>query len=310
MLKQVFKILLLTIACTPAMAQELNCTVKVMGDAIQGQGQDKEVFRNMQMAITEFMNTRKWTEDQFSPQEKINCNILLNLTQTLPGVQNGFSATLTIQASRPVFNSSYMSQTVKHVDKEVQFSFNQFSPLEFNDNRVTGNNVYTSNLPAILAFYAYIVIGLDYESFSPKGGEVFFKKAQNIVNNAPEQGKTLSGWKAAEGNFNRYWLADQLLNPRFQAFRSLWYSIHRQGLDNMYSQPKESQMVILSSINTLSQLQKENPGAMLLQFFFNAKSDEFASVVAQQEEANRAQYINTLVQIDVPNTQKYNGLKK
>ena len=110
MLKQVFKILLLTIACTPAMAQELNCTVKVMGDAIQGQGQDKEVFRNMQMAITEFMNSRKWTDDQYAPQEKISCNILLNLTQTLPGVQNGFNATLTIQSSRPVYNSSYMSQ--------------------------------------------------------------------------------------------------------------------------------------------------------------------------------------------------------
>lgn len=310
MLKQLFNILLLTILTTGATAQELNCTVKVMSDGIQGQGQDKEVFRSMQQAIQDFMNSRKWTEDQFAPQEKINVNILINVTQTLPGIQNGFSAQLTIQSSRPVYNSSYMSQMVKHVDKELQFSYNQFAPLEFNDNRVAGNNVYVSNLPAVLAFYAYLMIGLDYESFAPKGGQELFKKAQNIVNNAPEQGKTITGWKAVEGNQNRYWIIDQILSPRFQAYRSLWYSIHREALDNMYKQPEESQKIILTSINTLSQLQKENPGSILLQFFFNAKSDEFASVVAQQTEANKALYISMLGQIDVPNSQKYNSLKK
>lgn len=310
MLKQLFNILLLTILTTGATAQELNCTVKVMSDGIQGQGQDKEVFRSMQQAIQDFMNSRKWTEDQFAPQEKINVNILINVTQTLPGIQNGFSAQLTIQSSRPVYNSSYMSQMVKHVDKEVQFSYNQFAPLEFNDNRVAGNNVYVSNLPAVLAYYAYLMIGLDYESFAPKGGQELFKKAQNIVNNAPEQGKTITGWKAVEGNQNRYWIIDQILSPRFQAYRSLWYSIHREALDNMYKQPEESQKIILTSINTLSQLQKENPGSILLQFFFNAKSDEFASVVAQQTEANKALYISMLGQIDVPNSQKYNSLKK
>lgn len=291
-------------------AQEINCTVKVMGDGIQGQGQDKDVFLNMERAITEFMNTRKWTDDQYSPQEKINCNILLNLTQTLSGIQNGFAATLTIQSTRPVYNTNYKSTLVKHVDKEVQFSYNQFQPLEFNDNRVVGNNAYVSNLPAVLAYYAYLVIGLDYESFSPKGGEEYFKRAQNIVNNAPEQGKVITGWKAVEGNHNRYWLADQLLNPRFQALRSVWYSMHRESLDSMYLKPEPARDRILNSINTLSQLQKENPGAILLQFFFNAKSDEFASVVAQQPQEKRGLYISMLSQMDVPNTQKYNSLKK
>ncbi|MBW7913969.1 MAG: DUF4835 family protein [Taibaiella sp.] len=316
MLKQLFKIsfvleliALLAYGAT-SQAQELNCTVKVMSDAIQGQGQDKEVFRSMQQAITDFMNTRKWTNDQYAPQEKINCNILINVTQTLPGIQNGFAATITIQSSRPVYNTNYTSQMVKHVDKDVQFSYNQFQPLEFNDNRVVGNNAYVSNLPAVLAYYAYLVIAFDYESFSPKGGQEYFKKAQNIVNNAPEQGKTITGWKAVEGNHNRYWIVDQVLNPRFQALRSVWYSMHRDALDNMYKDPAESQKTILNSINTLSQLQKENPGSILLQFFFNAKSDEFASVIAQQPEANRGLYITMISQIDVPNTQKYNSLNK
>lgn len=313
MLKRLYKILLIPVLFAIAdisSAQELNCTVKVMSEGIQGQGQDKEVFRSMEKAITDFMNTRKWTNDQYTPQEKVNCNILINVTQTLPGVQNGFAATLTIQSSRPVYNTSYTTQMVKHVDKELQFSYNQFQPLEFNDNRVVGNNAYVSNLPAVLAYYAYLVIAFDYESFSPKGGQEYFKKAQNIVNNAPEQGKTISGWKAVEGNHNRYWIVDQVLNPRFQALRSVWYSMHRDALDNMYKDPAESQKTILNSINTLSQLQKENPGSILLQFFFNAKSDEFASVIAQQPEANRSLYITMIGQIDVPNAQKYNSLNK
>lgn len=310
MLKRVLHIIILSLASLTAGAQELNCTVKVMSDAIQGRGADKEVFNTMQNAITEFMNTRKWTSDQFAPNEKIECNILLNITSTLGGVQNGYSATLTIQASRPVYNTSYTSQIVKYVDKEVQFAYNQFSPLEFNDNRVTGNNAFISNLPAVLAYYAYLVIGFDYDSFAPKGGTEYFKKAQNVVNNAPEQGKTISGWKAVEGNFNRYWLTDQILNPRFQAIRSVWYSMHREALDNMYTEPEKSRDIILKSINTLSQLQKENPGAAILQFFFNAKSDELASVIAQLPEQNRGLYITMLQQIDVPNAQKYNSLRK
>lgn len=315
MLKRPYKISFVVVAAMllfagVAGAQELNCIVKVMADGIQGQGQDKEVFRGMEKAITDFMNTRKWTEDQYNPQEKINCNILINVTQTLPGVQNGFAATITIQSSRPVYNSSYTSQMVKHVDKDVQFSYNQFQPLEFNDNRVVGNNAYVSNLPAVLAYYAYLVIAFDYESFAPKGGQEYFKKAQNIVNNAPEQGKTITGWKAVEGNHNRYWIVDQILSPRFQALRSVWYSMHREALDNMYAQPAESQKIILNSITTLSQLQKENPGSILLQFFFNAKSDEFASVIAQQPEANRGLYITMIGQMDVPNVQKYNSLNK
>lgn len=310
MLKRLFSTILFVAAAHCSMqAQELNCVVKVMADGIQGQGTDKEIFNTMQQAITEFMNSRKWTEDQYTPQERINCNILLNVTQTLQGIQNGYSATLTIQSTRPVYNTDYSTQMVKYVDKELQFAYNPFSPLEFNDNRVSGNNAFVSNLTAVLAYYAYLVIGLDYDSFEKDGGTEYFKKAQNIVNNAPEQGKTISGWKAVEGNYNRYWITDQILNPRFKAMRTVWYSYHREAMDNMYEKPDESQKIILNTINTLSQLQRENPGAVLLQFFFNAKSDEYASVVAQQPEQNKGLYITMLSTIDVPNTQKYNGLK-
>lgn len=309
MRKLLLNIIIILSTVITAKAQELNCTVKVMADAIKGNVADKEVFNTMEQSINDFMNTRKWTDDQYTSNEKINCNILLNVTKPLAGVQNGYTATLTIQATRPVYNTSYNSQIFKHVDKEVDFVYNQFSPLEFNDNRVSGNNAYVSNLSAVLAYYAYMVLGFDYDSFSPQGGTEYFKKAQNIVNNAPEQGKSIRGWTAVEGNFNRYWLSDQILNPRFQAIRSVWYSMHREALDNMYQEPEASQDIILKSISTLSQVQKENPGSAILQLFFNAKSDEFASVVAQVPADKRTLYITMLSQIDVPNTQKYNGLK-
>lgn len=307
MQKTLCSILLLLLSSMIVNAQELNCRVRVMHDKIQNV--DKELFNNMERSLNEFMNTRKWTDDQFGPDEKIECNILLNVTGTLSGVQNGFQGTLNIQASRPVYNSSYSSPLINFIDRDVIFAYSQFNTLQFDDNRVSGNDPYVANLTALLAYYAYLVIGLDYDSFSPKGGTDYFKKAQNIVNNAPEQGKSIVGWKAVEGNKNRYWITDQILNPRFQALRGFWYNMHREGLDNMYKKPDESRMLILNGINTLSQLQKENPGAILLQFFFNAKSDEFASLLAQLPADQRGLYITMLQQIDVPNAQKYNSLK-
>lgn len=307
MQKTLCSILLLLLSSMIVSAQELNCRVRVMHDKIQNV--DKELFNNMERSLNEFMNSRKWTDDQFGPDEKIECNILLNVTGTLSGVQNGFQGTLNIQASRPVYNSSYSSPLINFIDRDVIFAYSQFNTLQFDDNRVSGNDPYVANLTALLAYYAYLVIGLDYDSFSPKGGTDYFKKAQNIVNNAPEQGKSIVGWKAVEGNKNRYWITDQILNPRFQALRGFWYNMHREGLDNMYKKPDESRMLILNGINTLSQLQKENPGAILLQFFFNAKSDEFASLLAQLPADQRGLYITMLQQIDVPNAQKYNSLK-
>lgn len=305
-----FRYVLLTAAMlgiSQLQAQELNCQVKVMYDKIQAQGTDRDLFKNLERAITEFINTHKWTDDQFGSNEKIDCNILLNLTTKIDA--QTFGGTLNIQSSRPVFNSGYNTPIVNFVDRDIQFSYSQFAPLQFNDNRVSGNNALESNLTAILAFYSYLILGLDYESFSPKGGQDIFKKAQNVVNGAPEQGKTITGWKAVEGNKNRYWIIDQMLSPRFATYREFWYSLHREALDNMYKKPDESRKVVLGGITKLSQLNKENPGSILLQFFFNAKSDEMAGIITQVPKESRAQYITMLQQMDVPNTQKYNQLR-
>ncbi len=294
MQKKLFNIILLSLIAINSFAQELNCKVKVMYDRIQGI--DKQVFTGMERNITEFMNTRKWTTDQFQMNERIECNILINLTSQIE--QDAFEATINIQASRPVFNTSYNSSLVNFIDREFKFRFNQFTPLQFDDNRVVGNDPFASNLTATLAYYAYLVIGLDYDSFAPNGGTDYFKKAQNIINNAPESGKAITGWKAVDGNKNRYWIIDQILNPRF-----------KEGLDKMSTTPLESRKIILETLPQLVQLNRDNPSSILLQFFFSAKSDEFASLVAQEEQGEKTKYISMLQQIDVPNIQKYNNIK-
>lgn len=307
MLRKLCSLLVFMLCSVNLFSQELNCKVKVLAVAIQNV--DKEVFTTMEKSISDFMNTRKWTTDEYGTNEKIDINIMINLQSKSPD-DDVYNATLNIQASRPVFNSSYTSPTVNFVDKDIVFKYSQFTPLQFDDNRIVGSDPLASNLTAVLAFYAYLVIGLDYDSFSPNGGSAYLKRAQNVVNNAPEQGKQIPGWKAVEGNRNRYWIIDQLLSPRFQEVRNYFYTIHRDGFDKMYTQPDVARQNILAGIAKLHQVNKENPSSILIQFFFNAKSDELAKVVAQVPKEERAQYITMLSQMDVPNSQKYQALSR
>lgn len=298
---------LLMIANTFCNAQELVCKVKVMYSAIQNV--DKQVFATMEKAISDFMNTRKWTNDEFAANERIDVNLMINLTGK-SAEEDLYFATLSLQAARPVYNTSYSSPLVNYLDKDFVFKYTQFNAIQFDENRISGSDPMAANLPAVLAYYTYMILGLDYDSFSQKGGEEMFKKAQNVVNNAPEQGKSIPGWKAVEGNKNRYWLVDQILNPRFVDFRSYWYSMHREGFDKMAQKPDEAKQKILDGISKLSQLNKENPASMLMQFFFAAKSSELSKVVATAPKMQRATYVSQLSQMDVPNSAKYQLLNR
>jgi hypothetical protein len=288
-----------------ASSQEINCKIKIMSDRIQNV--DKQIFTNIESNIRDFINQRKWTNDEFQAEERIDMNILINLlTKTEDDI---YSATFSIQTSRPVYNTSYTSPLVNHVDKDVVFKLNQFTQILFDENRISGNDAMTSNLSALIAYYVYISLGLDYDSYKLNGGTVYYNKALNIVNNAPEEGKSISGWKAIEGTKNRYWIIDQLLNPRFAGLRSYLYTYHREGFDQFSTKPEEAKTKILSGIPTLGLIQRENPGAFLLHFFFNAKSDELTKLLALIPQDKRGTYINLLMQMDVTNANKYNNLK-
>jgi hypothetical protein len=309
MLRKLFSIALLCVLYTASPAQEFNCQVTVMHDKISGTGVDPQVYTGLQKALTELINGHKWTTDEFSASERIELKILLNLTgNNVNGDKDAYGATMSIQASRPVYNSGYTSPLINYVDKDVVFHFTTFSPLNFDDNQVSGTDPMTSNLTAIVGYYCYMVLGLDYDSFAPQGGSAYFKKAQNVVNNAPD-GKGITGWKPGENQRNRYWLVDQFLNSRFEDARRFWYTMHREGLDSMSQKPSESRTRILTNIRKLYQVNRENPSSILIQFMFNAKSDELVHLLAQAPKQERGQYITLLDALDVPNAPKYNALR-
>lgn len=286
-------------------AQELRANVSVQAAQLST-GTDKKIFSTLQSALAEFLNNRRWTDDAFTPAERIECNVLLNVTQALGN--NTYKASLTIQATRPVFNAGYTTSILNTQDNNIVFKYIEFQPLEFNEQRIVANDPLVSNLTASLAYYIYIILGMDYDSFSPRGGDNFFKKALNIVNNAPD-GKDISGWKAFEGNRNRYWLQDNLLNVKFARFHDVMYQYHRQGLDQMYEDVNKGRAAVMNCLNMLMGIHEEMPNSMLLQVFFNAKSDELLKIFSKappQEKIRAGQMLSVL---DVPNANKYQQLR-
>ncbi|HVI46549.1 MAG TPA: DUF4835 family protein [Chitinophaga sp.] len=293
-----------TLCCLPASSQEIRANVTVLANQVQGV--DKKMFTTLQTALKEFINNRHWTDDAFTPAERIECNFLLNVTAS--NGNNTFSGSLTIQATRPVFNAGYVTSLLNTQDNNVAFRYVEFQPLEFSDNRVVGNDPLASNLTAIMAYYVYIILGLDYDSFSPRGGDAFFKKALNIVNNAPDA-KDVSGWKAFEGKRNRYWLQDNLLNVKFSQFHDVMYQYHRQGLDVMYDDVNKGRATIMNCLNMLYAIHQDVPNSMLLQTFYAAKAGELQKIFSKAMPQEKSRAAELLAQMDVPNAQKYHDMK-
>lgn len=302
-MKRIYIIILSLIFALNAHAQEMNC--KAIVNAGQIQGVDKKIFKTLEQGIETFVNTRKWTKESYETNEKIDIVISLVLSKKIDGVTGGYTGSISIQATRPVYNANYNSTTVNYIDKNVAIKYVQFQPLDFNDNRVTGSDALGSNLTALIAYYTYIVIGLDYDSFALKGGTPYFNKALNVVNNAPEN-RDISGWKASESKRrNRYWLVDQILSNRFSKFREGYYNYHRNGLDNMISEPKTARQNMNKIFYDLKKINQDNPSSVLLQFFFNAKSPEIMDFLRNADRQVKDLIVPICAQIDVRNTQEY-----
>lgn len=287
-------------------AQELKARVSVLSNRV-GNNVDKKTFQTLQTALNDFVNNRKWTSDQFAQKEKIDCSFLLNLEST--GDQNVYKGSLTIQSARPVFNSAYTSPMVNYQDNDVIFKYTDFQQLEFNDNRVSGTDALVSNLTAIFAYYINIILGMDYDSFSPRGGDIYFQKAQNIVNNAPE-GRNITGWKAFDGTRNRYWLAENLLNSRYTIMHDVIYGYYRMGMDKLYEDEINARSQILNMLTLLNTFNVENPNTMILQFFLQAKTQELIKIFSKATPPDKSKALELLQKIDVTSSSKYKeGLK-
>ncbi|GEO10406.1 DUF4835 domain-containing protein [Segetibacter aerophilus] len=281
--------------------QELQAKVTVIASRVPNTV-DKKIFQTLQSQLTNFINNRKWTSEVVQPQERIECSFLLNIESVVE--TNVYKASLTIQAARPVYNSSYSTALINFQDADVTFRYVEYQPVEFNENRVQGSDALASNLTATFAYYVNIILGLDYDSFGPKGGDLYFQKAQNIVNNAPEN-RNISGWKAFDGSRNRYWLAENLLNTRFNLVHDVIYSYYRQGLDFMYDNQVEGRTKILNSLAQLQTLNQENPNSMIVQFFMIGKSQELIQIFKKATSQDKVRAIEALQKLDVANASKY-----
>ena len=287
-----------------AEAQEIQARFTVISSQI-GSQIDKKVFQTLQGALNTFINNRKWTNDVFQPQERIKCNFLLNITEYAGNDE--FKGSLTVQAARPVFNSSYESPIVNFQDGDFQFRYVQFQPIEFNENRVQGNDPLVANITAMLAYYVNLIIGLDYDSFSPKGGSAFFQKAQYIVNNAPEA-SDITGWKAFDGLRNRYKLIEGLVDSRYNLMHDAIYAYYRTGLDHFYDSEADARNGILNALNYINTVNGENPNSMIIQFFFQGKSSELVGIFSKADPDLKNRARDLLSRLDITNINAYKQL--
>jgi hypothetical protein len=274
-------------------AQELNCQVQVLSQQIPGS--DKRAFEALQTAIYEFMNNRKWTNESFKLEERIDVSILINLTDRVS--TDEYKGTIQVQSRRPTFKASYNTVLLNYNDNDFQFKYIENQALEFTDN------TFTSNLTAVLGFYAYTVIGLDYDSFSLNGGTPYLQKALSIVNTAQDASEP--GWKAFESNKNRYWMINNYMDASFVPLRECYYNYHRKGLDVMVDNKEGGRAAIAESIESLKKVHAAKPLSFNMQLFFNAKSDEIINIFSGAFTDEKSKIINTLNEIDPTNSNKY-----
>lgn len=284
-----------------AKAQELQARVTVLSNRV-ATTVDRKIFTTLQTQLTNLLNNRKWTSDIYRPHEKIECSFILNIESIVE--TNVYKATLSIQAARPVYGSSYKASMVNFQDPDVTFKYQEFQPLEFNEARVQGTDAGTANLPAIFAYYAYMMIGLDYDSFALKGGESYFRKALNIVNNAPE-GKGVQGWKMFDGLRNRFWLVENVTNNRNNLIHDVFYGYYRNGLDHLMDNEEQAHTAVLAALIQLQTFAQENQNSMIQQFFLQSKFAELSGIFKKAKAQDKQKALELLTVLDAANAPKY-----
>lgn len=280
-------------------AQELNCQIQVIFPQIQGV--NTAIFEQMENDIFEFMNNRKWTNDKFSIEERIECSIVINITEARAS-SNTYRAEMQVISTRPVYGTDYQTLILNVRDVNLTFDYFQNTQYNFNPDQ------FKNNLVSSLAFYAYMIIGFDYDTFSLKGGTPYFQQAQRIVQSA--QVSNFEGWKAFEGDKNRYWLVEDILHRTFEPMRETLYSYHREGLDKMSEKMRPARQAIMNSLKNFEQVHRVKPLAYNTQQFFLAKSDEIVNIFTEADPPERNQVYEVVSQVDPGNLAKYDKMQK
>lgn len=290
--KSIIIFLFLGISLVFSNAQELNCNIQINSDQVQGTS--KSVFNTLQKSMMEFVNNRRWTEMSYTTDEKIECsmNIIVKKVEN-----NVFSAEIQIQSRRPVYNSSYNSTLFNYKDNEYVFEYKEFDQLEMTENTIN------SNLTAVLAYYAYLIIGYDMDSYSRLGGTPFFQTAESIVNAA--QAADLPGWKAFESPRNRYALINNILDEAFKKYRNFFYEYHRLGLDEMSANITNARARILAGLPILREANRARPSAVIISSFLDAKNDELINVFSKAGEKEKSEAVQVLSDVNPTGADRY-----
>jgi hypothetical protein len=278
-------------------AQELNCQVNVQSNpALDVSTVEREIFKELEQAIFDIMNSTAWTKDEFAVEERVNCVFQVSITE-IKG-NGSFVASVQVQATRPVFNSTYNTTLINFLDEDVHFNFRRGARIIYSDNQ------FTNNLSSVMAFYAFYILGLDGDSFALKGGSPYLKKAQDIVLLA--QSSMLPGWRADEsGRRNRYWLVENSLQELFSPLRECFYEYHRKGLDNLYKDQNLARTEIQKALEKLLQVNNSRPGSVNVLNFLSAKRQEITGVFKDAERKQQTDVVNLLKRIDPTNASKY-----
>lgn len=294
----VLLVVFLSFGLTLTRAQELRCAVQVSAPGVQGT--NRSVFQALRESIFEFVNNQQWTEHVYETSERIECTFQFTIDE-VTGVDQ-FKGSLQVQARRPVFNSAYSTTTLNLKDDNIDFQYGEFESLVYNENNLE------SNLVAILAYYAYIVLGYDYDTFSFEGGTPYFQEAENVV--SMMQNAREGGWKRFESRQNRYWLVDNLLDEDHGPLRECYYEYHRNGLDEMADGAEDARANIASSLELLQQVYRRSPSSFALQVFFDAKQKELVNIFSESFSMEKAEVVNILTEINPTNSDEYEKLLK
>jgi hypothetical protein len=288
-----FLSLFFVLLVTELSGQEFQCNVSVSSSRIEGTY--KEIFQTMRTDISEFMNNRKWTDQQFAVDERIVCTIFIQVTDQIGADE--FKGSIQVQLNRPVFNSSYQTPILNIKDNDFDVRYVEFQPLDFSE---TSN---TNALTNILAYYAYVILGFDADTFSPMGGTPFFQRAKDIVNKS--QNAREKGWRAFEGNYNRFWLVDNVTNKAYSPFRDLMYRYHRLGLDVMSEKADIGRGEIADALKNMQRVYRARPDTYINRIFFDAKSDEIVNLFSKGSIDEKNRVMTVLSECDPANSGKY-----
>ncbi len=294
---KIVKILIVFLIALQTNAQELRATVTINSDKIPGS--NKQVFKTLERSLIEFINQKKWTNKNFKQQEKIDCSFILTLTAQ--SSSNEFVGTLQIQSSRPVYGSSYLTTVFNFKDNNFAFRYTEYENFQYNPNN------FDSNLVSVFAYYVYLILGLDADTFSLNGGTIYYDAAENAMNQAQQSG--YSGWSSTSSGATRFKLISDILSGTFDAYRSALYNYHLHGLDLMHSDKLNAKFNIEESIQSIKSIYDRRPNALLIRIFMDAKADEIVEVFSDGPRFDTSKLKEDLTKISPINLSKWNTIK-